>query len=74
LFLLEETFGIFPALKASRECPLLLDVKVCLREGKVFGSEEGAVMGSGLYYIAIRGKKLGRIFTELKGKAVPVPD
>jgi hypothetical protein len=37
----------FPTLKVSGNCPVVLLVEALLREGKVLGSEEGKVLGSG---------------------------
>jgi hypothetical protein len=36
----------FPALKISRQSPLLLLVEVYIREGKALGNEEGKALGS----------------------------
>lgn len=45
------------ALKVPRECPLVLLVKVSQSQGRVLGSEEGMLMGSGLLGVRSRGKK-----------------
>jgi hypothetical protein len=34
----------FPSLKFPRQCPTIILVKKCRREGKTLGSEEGKVM------------------------------
>jgi hypothetical protein len=41
---------MFPGLKFPRQCPLVLLIKVGLREGKAFGSEKGKGVGWGLCY------------------------
>jgi hypothetical protein len=49
-----------PALKAPRQCPLVLLVEIRLRKGKALGREEGKGLGSGLGMS--RGEKLSRGF------------
>jgi hypothetical protein len=36
--------NIFTFMKVPRQCPIVLLVKICWREGKAFGSEEGRQM------------------------------
>lgn len=52
-------------MKAHRQCPLVLLVKIVFRAGKRQRIEEGKAVGSGLFYVMSRGKKLMKIFTEL---------
>jgi hypothetical protein len=42
--------GDIPVLRVHRQCPLVILVKLRLRQGKALGSEEGKVSGSGHCY------------------------
>jgi hypothetical protein len=49
----KRNFFSSPVLKVCRQCPLLLVVEVCLREGKALGSKEKgkvSLVGCGFYY------------------------
>jgi hypothetical protein len=39
---------MFTVLKVPRQCPLVLLAKVGRKQGEVWGSEEGSMLGSGL--------------------------
>jgi hypothetical protein len=43
-----------PVSKVPRQCPLVLLVKVNLRQAKALGSEEGEGLGSGFFYEQMR--------------------
>jgi hypothetical protein len=46
----EGTYFSSLVFKVPRKCPLVLLIKICLREDKALGSEGSKVLGSGFYY------------------------
>ena len=46
-------------LKVPRRCPLVLLAKMGRKRGEAWGSEEGSMLGSGLWEVWSRGVKVG---------------